>query len=102
MNRQAYPVTGSPVDLTHGTVQVLNDYGRPTGAGFLIGERLLVTCAHVLSGHRVEPPTGPVTVRFVHLNNVVRTARVEPQLWRSPHGEDVAFLRLEGVPPPLA
>ncbi|MGH3829079.1 MAG: trypsin-like peptidase domain-containing protein, partial [Pseudonocardiaceae bacterium] len=96
--------TGWSVDLTTGTVQVLDIRGRPAGTGFLVGERLLVTCAHVLSsyGGDAEPPTGPVTVRFVHLDDGERTARVEPQLWRSPESEDVAFLRLEGVPPAQA
>jgi hypothetical protein len=92
------------VDLTRGTVAVLDDHGRPTGTGFLVGDRLLVTCAHVLSGDRgsAKPPTDPVTVRFVHLDEGTRTAQVDPQLWRSPTGEDVAFLRLEHEPPPRA
>ncbi len=94
--------TGSPVDLGRGTVQVLDVHGQPAGTGFLVGERLLVTCAHVLSSYREgqEPPTGPVTVRFVHLGNAARTAQVE--LWRSPEGDNVAFLRLEDLPPPQA
>ncbi|MDQ3761618.1 MAG: hypothetical protein M3460_07935 [Actinomycetota bacterium] len=33
------------------------------------------------------------------MDNAARVARVEPQLWRSPDGEDVAFLHLEGAPP---
>ncbi|MEO7194031.1 MAG: trypsin-like peptidase domain-containing protein, partial [Pseudonocardiaceae bacterium] len=96
--------TGWSVDLTPGTVQVLDIRGRPAGTGFLVGVGLVVTCAHVLSsyGGTAEPPTVPVTVRFVHLDEGARIARVEPQLWRSPESEDVAFLRLEGVPPAQA
>ncbi len=95
---------GWSVDLTRGTVLVLDIHGEPAGTGFLVGERLLVTCAHVLSGYRggQEPPTDPVTVRFVHLDNAARTARVEPQLWRSTQGADVAFLRLEDSAPAQA
>ncbi|MGH3754107.1 MAG: trypsin-like serine peptidase [Pseudonocardiaceae bacterium] len=96
--------TGWPVDLRRGTVLVLDIDGEPAGTGFLVGERLLVTCAHVLSSYRggQEPPTDPVTVRFVHLDDAARTARVEPDWWRSTQAEDVAFPRLADVPPPRA
>ncbi|MDQ3761619.1 MAG: hypothetical protein M3460_07940 [Actinomycetota bacterium] len=53
------PETGWPIDLTLGTVQVLDIDGRCAGAGFLVGERLLVTCAHVLSSYHGDGPPRP-------------------------------------------
>ncbi|MGH3873042.1 MAG: trypsin-like peptidase domain-containing protein [Pseudonocardiaceae bacterium] len=93
MTRLGEPATSWPVDLTRSVVQVLDD-GRLVGTGFLVGPRLLVTCAHVLAGH-----DGPVTVVFGHL---AATARVEPQWWSDPEGADVAFLRLDEPPPAQA
>lgn len=43
------PKTGWPIDLTRGVVQVLDVQGRPLGTGFLVGERFVVTCAHLLT-----------------------------------------------------
>ncbi len=91
------PATGWPVDLTRSVVQVLDTDGRPAGTGFVVGQRLLVTCAHVLAGHGRDdgPPTGPVTVVFAHVGGAARTVRVDPQSWRDPDGADIAFLRLD-------
>ena len=94
---------GWSVDLTRSVVQVLDAHGRPAGSGFVVGQRLVVTCAHVLdggSGH--EPAAGPVSVRFPHVHDTVWAARVDPRLWRSPDGADVAFLRLDGPLPARA
>ncbi|MGH3999716.1 MAG: trypsin-like peptidase domain-containing protein, partial [Pseudonocardiaceae bacterium] len=90
----ARPATGWPVDLTRSVVQVLDPNGHPAGTGFLVGQRLLVTCAHVLAGHD-GLPSSPVTVVFVHLDAAVRTVRVDPRWWRDPEGADVAFLCLD-------
>jgi hypothetical protein len=38
-------------------------------------------------------------VRFALLDNATRTARVDPELWRGPESQDVAFLRLDDAPP---
>jgi WD40 repeat protein len=95
--------TGWSVDLRLGTVQILDAGGRPAGAGFLVGEDLLVTCAHVLDSYQGDgdSPTNSVSVRFLdHADGDAQAARVEPQLWRSPDAEDVAFLRLADAPPP--
>ncbi len=95
------PARGWPVDLTRSVVQVLDTDGHPTGTGFLVGPRLLATCAHVLAGHAREggSPTSPITVVFAHLDAAERTAQVDPQQWRDPKGADVAFLRLDEPPP---
>jgi V8-like Glu-specific endopeptidase len=64
-----------PVDLTRSVAQVLKSSGSPAGTSFLVGERLLATCMHVLTAEADgEPPTGPVTVVFRHLDGVARTA----------------------------
>ncbi|MGH3838676.1 MAG: trypsin-like peptidase domain-containing protein, partial [Pseudonocardiaceae bacterium] len=94
MTRLGEPPTGWPVDLTRGVVQVLDTDGHPAGTGFVVGRRLLVTCAHVLAGHD-GLPDGPVTVVFAHLDAAVRSVRVDPRWWRDPEGVDVAFLRLD-------
>ncbi len=96
MIRLGEPPTGWPVDLTRSIVQVL-DNGRPVGTGFMVGPRLLVTCAHVLTGH-----DGPVTVVFAHLDDAKRAVRVDPQWWRDPESADIAFLRLDKPPPAQA
>ncbi|MDQ3762788.1 MAG: serine protease [Actinomycetota bacterium] len=100
----AGPATGWPVDLTRSVVQVLDPAGHPAGTGFVVGPRLLVTCAHVLAGHGRDdkPPTGPVTVVFTHLDAAARTVQVNPRWWRDPDGDDIAFLRLDEPPPAQA
>ncbi|MGH8902826.1 MAG: trypsin-like peptidase domain-containing protein [Egibacteraceae bacterium] len=97
----AEPAAGWLVDLTRSVVQVLNVHGRPAGIGFLVGERLAVTCAHVLTGDGADDgaPVGPVTVVFAHLDGAAYTVRVDPQWWRGPDGGDVAFLRLDEPAP---
>jgi S1-C subfamily serine protease len=96
--------TDGPVDLTRSVVQVLGTNGHPVGTGFLMGQRLLVTCAHALADHSRDdgPPTSPVTVVFAHLDAAARTVRVNPQWWRNPNDADVAFLRLDEPPPASA
>ena len=93
----AGPASGWPVDLTRSVVQVLGTDGHPAGSGFVVGQRLLVTCAHVLAGHGRDdgPPTGPVTVVFAHLDGAARTVQVAPQWWRDQDSADIAFLRLD-------
>lgn len=93
MIRLGEPPTGWPVDLTRSVVQILGN-GRPVGTGFMVGPQLLVTCAHMLTGH-----DGPITVVFAHLDAAARAVRVDPQWWRDPEGADIAFLRLDEPPP---
>lgn len=95
------PGTAGPVDLTRSVVQVLGAGGEPVGTGFLVGERLVVTCAHLLSGDGADQPEN-VTVRFAHPDNAERAAQVDPELWRSPADRDIAFVRLVDPPPAQA
>ncbi|MGH3869617.1 MAG: trypsin-like peptidase domain-containing protein, partial [Pseudonocardiaceae bacterium] len=99
----AGPAAGWPVDLARSVVQVLDAEGRPAGTGFMVGPRLLVTCAHLLTDGSDEPePADLVTVVFAHLDGAAFTVRVEPQWWRDLDGADVAFLRLDRPPPAQA
>ncbi|MCA1706955.1 MAG: serine protease [Actinobacteria bacterium] len=82
-------------------MRVLAADGRSTGTGFLVGERLIVPCAHLLVdlASTAPPAAETVTVRFTQVDDTERTAEVDPQLWRAPAGADVAFLRLVDPPP---
>jgi WD40 repeat protein len=78
-------------DLTVSVVRVLNAAGGTAGTGFLVSDRLLVTCAHVLG----EPSGAPVSVEFV--GSVIRTAMHDEEV--RCEGTDIAFLRLDTAPP---
>ncbi|KAK1186431.1 trypsin-like peptidase domain-containing protein [Streptomyces sp. NBS 14/10] len=78
--------------------QVLTADGGVAGAGFLIGEDTAFTCAHVVCAAG-QGPGGEVDVVFPNLPEVPRgTGRVLVEGWRVPEGDDVAVLRLDGVP----
>lgn len=81
------------------------------GAAVLVGERLALTCAHVveqalgLRGPLPEAPGGSLPVDFPALSRdgSTVTARVAPGGWlRSPPAGDLAVLALDGAPPPGA
>ncbi|WP_173267093.1 nSTAND1 domain-containing NTPase [Streptomyces pacificus] len=73
--------------------------GVVAGAGFLAGQDLLVTCAHVVR----EAGFGPgdrLSLAFPGQPEGLETwGVVEAGTWREPEAEDVAFLRLDGTPP---
>lgn len=84
-------------ELANSVVQVLDSQDRPAGTGFLVGDQLLVTCAHVV------PSVGdPVLFRFAQLDDQPRRAWVMPEHWRDPTAGDVAFLRVADPLPALA
>ncbi|MGW8528384.1 nSTAND1 domain-containing NTPase, partial [Nocardiopsis sp. NPDC055824] len=84
--------------MGEGVVQVLDSDDRVVGAGFLAGENLVLTCAHVVQAAR-SAPGATVALRFALLPQapVVR-GRVLEQEWRTLDAQDVAALRLEQVP----
>ncbi|MDT0308917.1 trypsin-like peptidase domain-containing protein [Streptomyces sp. DSM 44917] len=96
------PAASSPLAaaVRAAVVQVLAEDGeQPVGAGFLAGPGLVVTCAHValLAG---LGPGDEAEVRFSQLPGAPRRrAEVLEGAWRDPEAEDVAVLRLAGVPP---
>ncbi|WFE97517.1 trypsin-like peptidase domain-containing protein [Micromonospora sp. WMMD987] len=89
-------------DFVQGVVQILDDGGRTAGAGFLVADGLLVTCAHVLASGPGTAPDGPVLVRFLRLDDQPRRARVSEPHWRTPGAGDVAFLRMADPVPVTA
>ncbi|MGW4690318.1 nSTAND1 domain-containing NTPase [Streptomyces sp. NPDC004244] len=87
------PAPAGPV-LPRVVAQVLGPDGAVTGAGFLVGESLLVTCAHVVRAAGGGPGER-VQVFFPHLGGG-RPAEgtVLAEGWRAPEETDVAFVRL--------
>ncbi|MEU0929062.1 nSTAND1 domain-containing NTPase [Streptomyces malaysiensis] len=84
--------------MTASVFQVLTADGGVAGAGFLVGEDLAFTCAHVVCAAG-QGPGGEVEVIFPNLPEPPRsTGRVLVEGWRVREGDDVAVLRLEGVP----
>ncbi|MEV6105065.1 serine protease [Streptomyces sp. NPDC051940] len=90
-----------------GAARVFEPGGEVAGAGFLIGERLVCTCVHVVCEPDGSRPTRPVTVDFPLLGGVDPGTAVaaEVEEWRPE--DDIAVLRLAGpvpgtLPLPLA
>ncbi|MFE7042339.1 trypsin-like peptidase domain-containing protein [Streptomyces atratus] len=80
-------------------VQVLSVDGGVAGAGFLVGEGVVVTCAHVMRAAGREPG-GRVELAFPHLPGAPRVwGAVPAEQWREPKAEDIAFVELDSVPP---
>jgi len=82
------------MELTSGTVCILDSNKRPAGTGFVVStatENLIVTCAHVLG----EPKPEYVTVIF-QATGEQREAKVIDRWWRPQEAEDVAILHIVG------
>lgn len=82
-----------PHDLKASVIRILNTAGETVGAGFLVAERLAVTCAHV-----VEKCEKTVEIQFYDQDNDKQIARVLKQGWSDRSADDVAFLELENQP----
>ncbi|WP_220188572.1 nSTAND1 domain-containing NTPase [Streptomyces phytophilus] len=81
-----------------GVAQVLAGDGRVVGAGFLAGEGLVVTCAHVVLAAG-SGAGGQVALRFPHLMaEAIVEGTVSAEAWRPQEAEDVAAVLLEHVP----
>lgn len=95
----------SATELTRSVARVLDAAGMPSGTGFLVAERILATCAHVVADNDGRPPPGSVSVEFTGLPGAaaeVRAGQVNAAQWRGPHEGDVAFLWLTEPPPAWA
>jgi WD40 repeat protein len=104
-SRPAGPVPRSVTDLTRSVARVLDAAGRPSGTGFLVAERVLATCAHVVADSDGRVPSGSVSVEFTSLPGAaaeVRAGQVNPGQWRGPGQGDVAFVWLTEPPPAWA
>ncbi|MFD8478476.1 trypsin-like peptidase domain-containing protein [Kitasatospora sp. NPDC059673] len=102
------PGTAAPSDTS--VVRVLGRDGRPEGAGFLVGRRDVVTCAHVVArvlgvaADAAQAPGGRLEVDFPLVAPGRRTA-AEVTGWTpiAPDGSgDVAVLRLVEAAPARA
>ncbi|MFF1341500.1 trypsin-like peptidase domain-containing protein [Streptomyces sp. NPDC058290] len=84
--------------LPSAVAQVLGPDGAVAGAGFLVAEDIVVTCAHVVEGAGGGPGES-VRLAFPHAAGAPRVegqVLVEP--WRAPEDEDVAVVRLSTTP----
>lgn len=103
------PAGDSGSGWERGTARVLHD-GRPVGVAFLIPDRLLLTCAHVIAStadlpdDEPLPDLLPVTLDFPLLpGHPEATASVHFSVpVAGDNSGDVAVLRLSGEPPPGA
>jgi hypothetical protein len=84
-------------DLTSGIARILSPDGKTAGAGFVVADGLLVTCAHVIPVE-AQPKDGKpgADVELVFRTGGQRAlAEVIPEWFRPDDAEDVAFLRLK-------
>ncbi|MGW7646406.1 nSTAND1 domain-containing NTPase [Streptomyces bobili] len=92
------PGGGGTSDLLVGVAQVLGPDGAVAGAGFLVAENVVVTCAHVVAAAAAGPGQTVLLV-FPHAGGAGRVeGHVLGDLWRGAEDEDVAFIGLSGTP----
>ncbi|MGA4847052.1 trypsin-like peptidase domain-containing protein [Streptomyces sp. G5(2025)] len=85
-------------DTLGAVFQVLGADGRPVGAGFLVGIDTAFTCAHVVQAAG-QATGGRVEITFPGLPRRPRVwGQVLTEGWREPEEQDVAVLRLTGLP----
>ncbi|MFF7130474.1 trypsin-like peptidase domain-containing protein [Streptomyces sp. NPDC008240] len=95
---ESEPGDGTASDLLASVVQVLRPDGAVAGAGFLVSGEVVLTCAHVVEAAGGGPETA-VQLAFPHVRSTDRLeGRVMGHLWRAAEDEDVAFIRLSGMP----
>ncbi|MDG9716401.1 trypsin-like peptidase domain-containing protein [Streptomyces sp. DH24] len=78
--------------------QVVTADGGVAGAGFLGSGDVVITCAHVVRAAG-SGPGDRLALRFPHLPAApLAEGTVLAEAWRPPEAEDVAAVRLDGVP----
>jgi hypothetical protein len=84
------------MDIKNNIVAILNNRGKIVGTGFLAGENLILTCAHVIeqvaSGINIQ-----VKIRFA-MDKSETVAQVVRQNFSPSNEQDVALLRVDTVP----
>ncbi|WP_380279866.1 trypsin-like peptidase domain-containing protein [Kitasatospora purpeofusca] len=86
---------GAADGLAAAVAQVRDGDDLVVGAGFLVAEDLLVTCAHVLEDGRYGPGSA-VTLVFPRADGAPEvTGRVLEDPWRDSDEQDVALVRLD-------
>ncbi|MGI5365163.1 trypsin-like peptidase domain-containing protein [Streptomyces iakyrus] len=89
---------GITSDLLVAVAQVLGPDGSVVGAGFLVAEDVVVTCAHVVAAAAAGPGQR-LLLAFPHVDGADRAeGYVLGDLWRAIEDEDVAFIRLSSTP----
>src|SRR5215469_15997886 len=91
-------------------VRIRTADGGVVGAGFLVGERHILTCAHVISQALglaktpVDPPQGLISLDFpLVAPRTILKSRVVQWFPPQPDGRgDIAGLELQGEPPSRA
>ncbi len=78
--------------LNTGIVAILTQKQHIEGTGFLVSKDLVVTCAHVIQSAG-KAPGQEIQIQF-RSSKQTMTALVEPNYWKPPDQEDIAFLRL--------
>ncbi|MFD3540883.1 trypsin-like peptidase domain-containing protein [Streptomyces sp. NPDC058662] len=84
--------------LLPAVAQIVGPDDEVAGAGFLVADDILVTCAHVVRAAATGPGEA-LRVDFPHIEGAPRTEGVvlaEP--WRDPEDDDVAVVRLTDAP----
>jgi WD40 repeat protein/energy-coupling factor transporter ATP-binding protein EcfA2 len=85
-------------DLPAAVARILGPDGAVAGAGFLVAERVVVTCAHVIEAAGGGPGE-TVLLAFPHTEGADRVqGHVPGELWRAAENGDVAFIRLTSTP----
>jgi WD40 repeat protein/energy-coupling factor transporter ATP-binding protein EcfA2 len=85
-------------DLPTAVAQVLGPDGAVAGAGFLVADAVVVTCAHVVTTAE-SGPGQRIVLTFPHLDGASRVeGHVMGELWRDAEDEDAAFIRLSYTP----
>ncbi|MER7485027.1 serine protease, partial [Streptomyces sp. NPDC126497] len=91
------PGGGMAADLPAAVAQVLGPNGAVAGAGFLVAEAVVVTCAHVVAAAG-SGPGQRIMLAFPHVEGADQVeGDVLDELWRGAEGEDVAFIRLSSM-----
>ncbi|MGG2460532.1 trypsin-like peptidase domain-containing protein [Streptomyces sp. RGM 3693] len=89
---------GSGPGLPAAVAQILGAEGDVAGAGFLVAEGVLVTCAHVVTAGGYGPGDR-LRLTFPHAPGAPQVqGQVLAEAWRAPEDQDVAVVRLEEAP----
>ncbi|GEM_PF-5561815 len=84
------------MEIKNGIIGILNSDDKIVGTGFLLGENLAITCAHVIEQAGAEPG-GKVYVQF-NVGGIKHVAHVDSASWSPREQFDFATLRFDNIP----
>jgi len=97
-----------PSDRQPWLARILRE-GRIYGCGIYVGDRLVITASHVVSGSlglepkTTERPAGKVIVQFPQIEDTSRQGRIVAWIPPGPKNDgDIALIELDSEPPPSA